>query len=1056
MQFRVLGTLEVLDDEGGTIDVGGAHQRTVLARLLVAAGRPVPAASLIDDLWGGQPPPSAAGTLQSYVSRLRRALERAGGGASLVREQGGYRLAADADDIDVRRFERLADAGREQLAAGDAALARATLGDALRLWRGPALAEWAELDWAIGLAARLDERRLAAIEDRVRADLQLGRHEDAVAELGELVVAHPYREGLAVSLATALYRCGRQAEALRAIADLRERLRDDLGLDPGPPVTEVEVQILNHDPSLLPAAPPSGPTVVARSHAAHVGGLETNRIVGREAEQAAVEDALAAALAGRTRWLLLEGDPGIGKSRLVEHLADRAATAGVDVLWARSLEMGGTPAFWLWLGPLRSLVATSEPLPDAGLHRLIAGLIDPAPDDDVQAVSAANDPRRLRMFEAVSVLLEQAASTRPRLIILDDVHWADPASLELMTYLAHLAFAAPLMVAITARPFDGGEPVTEALATIARRPHTTLVRLRGVDPADCAEMIEQATGHRPSPEVAAAVFTRAEGNPFFIRELGRLLDADAGLGDADLVRRAGIPAGVRDVLRRRLKGLDGRTTALLQIAAAFGRQVSLPLLARAAQLGIDECAEGLEPALASGLLKEVPESFAAIRFEHALVQEVLLADMSMVARARVHLRVADAIEATGGAAADDAEIVAAHLWQAAAVVPGDRVPRALERAAEVAARRMALETAADLLERSLRLREAMPLGEVEVDAETELAVIRRATALRRALSGYARAGERIERAKQLARHSGSYDVLAELLWTEWAAAATVCEAPAALRLARELGEVAAASGDSALIGVSLGVSGVTQFQFGDLGDACRDLDRAVAMRGAAGAEAPPGDGAPPWLAEPDLVTVCFQALAHQLAGVADAALSSLRPIAEALPDPYARAVVWVFEGLRACLASDFDAAWLAAKSALEEATDGSFALYEPGARGVLGQVQIATGSVADGIANCERSLAGYAAIGTRTFVPWIASRTALGCLELGDVEAARRWLDRARSILDASGERWQQPALDTVAAKIAAAEGADPAAVGAAFDAALARAREAGALGLALRLAADR
>jgi DNA-binding SARP family transcriptional activator len=1050
MQFRVLGTLEVLDDQGRTIEIGGAHQRTVLARLLGASGRAVPVPSIVDDVWGEAPPPSAAGTLQSYVSRLRRALERGGGTATLVRDAGGYRLTADAADVDFRRFEELAETGRECLAADDPAAARATLAEALGLWRGPAFAEWSDVEWASGTAARLEVRRLAAVEDRVRADLRLGRHEEVVVELGELVAANPYREALAVGLATALYRCGRQADALRAIGGLRERLRDGLGLDPGPRVGELEVQILNHDPALLP---PRGPAADQRAvgpahQAGHVGGFESHRIVGRSAEQAALDEALRVSLSGRTAWVVLEGDAGIGKSRLVEHLADRAAAGGADVVWGRSPEMMAAPAFWPWLGVLRSLAATSDPLPELGPARLIDQLIDPAPDDDAGAIVAANDPRRLRTFEAISLLLEHAARQQPRVIVIDDLHWADPASLDLAVYLAGCTFAAPLLVAITARPFDGGEPVTEALAAIARRPHTRRVPLRGLAAADCAELIEQATGQRPSPEVAAAVFTRAEGNPFFIRELGRLLDADAGAGDADLVRRAGIPAGVRDVLRRRFKRLEPRTLDVLQTAAALGRELSVPLLALATGVALDECAERLEPAIAAGLLVEVPEQVAAVRFDHPLVQEVLLAEMPMVARARAHLRAADAIEARGGADADDAEIVAAHLWQAAAVVPGDRVPRALERAADVAARRMALETAAELLERSLRLREALPLD--EVDAATELAVIRRATALRRALSGYARAGERIDRAKQLALHSGSYDVLAELIWTEWAAAATVCVVPTAQRLARELADVAATSGDAALAAVSLGVSGVTEFQFGDLGEACRCLDRAVALRGAA----PPDTTAPPsWLAEPDLVTICFQAVAHQLAGVADAALSSLRPIAELLPDPYARAVVWVFEGLRACFAGDHDAAWLAAKSALEDTSDGSFAMYEPGARGVLGAVQIATGSVADGIANCERSLAGYAAVGTRTFVPWVATRAALGSLELGDLDGAARWVERAATTLAESGERWQEPAVQFVRAKLDGATGAaSPDDVASRLEAALEQARAAGAHGLVARL----
>ena len=197
MQFGILGTVEVLDDDGTPIDVGGAQPRVVLGMLLMAGGRLVTPEAVIDVLWGDDPPPSAAGTVQSYVSRLRRRLEPArtkGGRAEvLVWDPPGYRLAIEPDAVDASRFERLADEGRAALDDGRPADALRLLTEADALWRGPALRELRHHDVAAGAAARLDDRRAAATEDRFEAMLCLGRHAAAAGVLAEAVAAHPLR-----------------------------------------------------------------------------------------------------------------------------------------------------------------------------------------------------------------------------------------------------------------------------------------------------------------------------------------------------------------------------------------------------------------------------------------------------------------------------------------------------------------------------------------------------------------------------------------------------------------------------------------------------------------------------------------------------------------------------------------------------------------------------------------------------------------------------------------------------------------------------------------------
>jgi len=261
-QFRVLGPLEVTDDSGRTIEIGGRKQRALLAVLLLHANEVVPITRLIDDLWGEEPPESAAKAVQISVSRLRKAL---GSSAALLETRGGgYAVRVEEGQLDLRRFERLEREGRQALARGDPEGAAARFDGALALWRGPPLSEFAQE--AFGYETeRLAERRLATIEERLDAELALGRHAALVAELGHLVEEHPFRERLRGQLMLALARSGRQADALRVYDEGRRRLVDELGIEPGADLRQLHGGILRQEPSVVEsprvadATPPQAP-----------------------------------------------------------------------------------------------------------------------------------------------------------------------------------------------------------------------------------------------------------------------------------------------------------------------------------------------------------------------------------------------------------------------------------------------------------------------------------------------------------------------------------------------------------------------------------------------------------------------------------------------------------------------------------------------------------------------------------------------------------------------------------------------------------------------------
>jgi YVTN family beta-propeller protein len=255
LEFRVLGAVEAITDSR-RLELGGPKQRSVLALLLLRANEVVPRAGLIDALWGDAPPAAARDTVKVYVGRLRKILGQNGSPHCLVTRGGGYVLQVDPEQLDLHRFQLLASSGSRALAAGETARAARVLREALALWRGPPLADLVEEPFARTEQARLEELRLAALEQRIEADLELGRSSAVVAELLQLTAEHPYRERFHRQLMLALYRSGRQAEALEAYRALRNRLIDDHGLEPDHESQELQRAILAADPALAPPRPP--------------------------------------------------------------------------------------------------------------------------------------------------------------------------------------------------------------------------------------------------------------------------------------------------------------------------------------------------------------------------------------------------------------------------------------------------------------------------------------------------------------------------------------------------------------------------------------------------------------------------------------------------------------------------------------------------------------------------------------------------------------------------------------------------------------------------------
>jgi DNA-binding SARP family transcriptional activator len=663
MNFEILGPLRVIADDERELVLGGEKPAAILAMLLLRPNEPVSSERLIEDLWDGRPPATAAKTLQVHMSRLRRAIGETQNGdrGAIVTGRGGYVLELEPDQLDALRFERLVSEGRAALSEGACARASARLRAALGLWRGSALADFAYASFAQDAIARLEGLRTVALESAVEAELALGRHAELVPELKSLVKRHPLSEHIRAQLMLALYRSGRQAEALGVYRSARRILVEQLGLEPSAELRELERAILAQDAEL------AAPVVEARPRRAGAEKSSRGALVGYERELGGLEDFLESALAGRGSVALIAGDPGVGKTRLADELSGVASARGARIVWGRCSTVSGAPAYWPWIQVLRALVADRDPTglrtelgsTAAELTQLLPELRDRIPD--VAAVVAGDsDDARFRLFDAVATFIARSASARPTVIVLDDLHVADRSTLALLEFVTQAASDASLMMVGTYREMEvgAGHPLTQTLSSLTRTTDCLQLVLTGLSPEDTAHLVELSARVSPLERLAAAIHAVSSGNPLFVSELVRLLAAENRLHELEPDVEFVLPRGVDQVIARRLDRLSADALRTLEAAAVVGREFDLALLANVRQVLGDTVLGQIDDAVAARLVEPVSGNQRAFRFSHELVRQSLVDELGAADRCRLHDSVGRALEDGAGARR---ESVAAEL-----------------------------------------------------------------------------------------------------------------------------------------------------------------------------------------------------------------------------------------------------------------------------------------------------------------------------------------------------------------------------------------------------------
>lgn len=640
VRISVLGPARAWVDER-QVDLAGPKQRSVLIRLVLAHGEVVSVDRLIEDLWAGEPPPKALAALQAYISHLRRVLEpgraRRAAARVIVSAAPGYCLRLPEGAVDVWALEAAIAAAEQR---GDPQERARLLDDVVAAWSGDPYVEVRDALWAAPEVARLAELRLSLTEAHAAAHSAIGHHAVVARVLEPHVRDHPDREVAACLLAVARYRGGQQSAALDVLRRSSTYLTEELGLEPGRALRNLERDILNHAEHLQPIVatpvPVSAPPAVSADSPTR----------GRSAELTAIDAAAGATRAGlRVVWI--GGEAGAGKTTLVEAAATRLRAAGWTVVAGRSPEVDGAPPGWAWTEILENFTAAMEPRQSAALAPLL--------HDGRGATGQTAEGTVFWIAHALAEVMGQAAERAPLLIVLDDLHRTDGLTLELLRLIADRLGAARLLVIGTYRPSESGAELGQARAALANHTAAHLI-LSGLDEVALTELATDCGLPAVTRETLQLLRERTGGNPLFVRELARLMVAE-GVDAA----HAGIPVGVGDVIRRRLARLPPQTSTALRQAAVLGREIDITVLAALARSDDDELLDALEPAVLAGLLEEPAPG--RIRFAHNLIRDTLYDDTSVLRRSRLHAAALELLRSPGSGA--DSASLAYHAVAAA-------------------------------------------------------------------------------------------------------------------------------------------------------------------------------------------------------------------------------------------------------------------------------------------------------------------------------------------------------------------------------------------------------
>lgn len=693
MRFFLLGPLRATNsNDGAPLNIGGNKQQILLAALILARGKVVSNDRLVDLIWGESPPSKPYGAIRSYVSHLRRELEpgsAAGDRTTMLATQSpGYVLRVEPEQVDAFRFEAAVDAATVLMADGEHGNALAVISDGLALWESTDLTD-SPLRLFAGEVERFLELRLRAETLSFDARLSAGQHAEVVADLWPKVEAEPTREQYLSRLMLALYRSDRPADALRVYQQGFQAAIEATGLEPSPALVDLEQRILAGDPDLLLDPAPSTGTSQSPTS---VRPTTSDDPVGRTAETVTITGTLERPSG---QLMALTGEPGIGKTELLRYAARSADALGHQVAWG----FGQRDARSNPLAPWRAVLTTLAESFDDDTLRIMVDQQGPelAMLSPTIARRLNTEPHEARdataLQEAIGWFLRRTADRAPLLICLDDLHWFDDSSLALLSYLVSDLSGQPVLFAASWRDTETlGDQQALALADLGRLAEGHRIELDGLSVDAVGQLwagYHELTGETdPTEADVVELQTRTAGNPLFVKELIRSGDSPSQLKPN---------ATINDVIATRLASVPDAGRQLLSIGSLCLGWFSEELLAAVTGRSEEELVGLLELLIGARLIEEDPVHGDSFTFTHSLIGESLAGQMSGVRKARLHTRIAAALEANQ-ASVDQL----AHHWLQGAASGDPVVAATTAHAAAIEASKLHDHNSAiDLIDRGL-------------------------------------------------------------------------------------------------------------------------------------------------------------------------------------------------------------------------------------------------------------------------------------------------------------------------------------------------------------------
>jgi len=646
--FCILGDVSVTVD-GARRPITAGKQRAALALLLLSANRTVSSTALIDGIWGSALPQHPDTALQIVISRLRGCLGPAA--QCIVSSPSGYRIEVAGGELDIALAQSACADGQRLLNENDPNRAADVLGDALTRWTSEPLSDLVAFPFCHAARDRLRELQVSIYEIRNDALLAAGRHVELLETIDEWIASEPWRERLRAQQVLALYRSGRQVEALRAYDAYRERLVDELGVNPSSELCELHRDVLSHAPMLACGGGKLGSRIPLWTSL-------SLPFVGRTDEQELIFGHIREVFAGDRMMVLVEGEAGIGKTRLILEVARRVQ--GDAIILSATANDVTTPAV---VDLARALVATVSDLPDDELRRCLGTMpgdlaaVVPALRARFPDLEAACDEpaagRGRRLVGAVASGLTQLSRRAPVVLLLDDLQRSGAALLYTLGRLMVAEAQPRILVLATARSASPtrSSSLADLTEQLERRGCIHRIELEGLGVVSVERLLCRLGSLKPTVE-AHLLHQTTNGHPFFLSEILQAEDWQRALADP--------PATLREFIRRRVHALGDAAADLLVDASGLGIAFDVALLADIADAPRATTGVLIDGAVTAGILRTVGKN--TFTFVHELCRRALLDDLDAERRARLHHRIATVLERHGLPPA----VLASH-WR---LVPG--------------------------------------------------------------------------------------------------------------------------------------------------------------------------------------------------------------------------------------------------------------------------------------------------------------------------------------------------------------------------------------------------